>query len=31
VASFFFPAPSEEQIEGLTILTPKRKKTAVPA
>ncbi len=31
VASFFFPAPSEEQIEGLTILTPKRKKAAVPA
>ena len=31
VASFFFPAPSDEQIEGLTILTPKRKKTAAPA
>ena len=27
VASYFFPAPSEESIEGLTILTPRRKKT----
>ncbi|SDR86457.1 sodium:solute symporter [Opitutus sp. GAS368] len=31
LASLFFPAPSEESIAGLTILTPKRKPVAGPA
>ena len=31
VASWFFPAPSEESLTGLTILTPKRKPAATPA
>lgn len=30
-ASYLFPPPPDEQVEGLTILTPKRKKTTVPA
>jgi SSS family solute:Na+ symporter len=30
-ASYLFPAPPDEQVEGLTILTPKRKKATVPA
>ena len=31
VASFFFPAPSEASLAGLTILTPKSKAGASPA
>ena len=30
LASFLFPAPPEESLVGLTILTPKRKPGAVP-
>ena len=30
-ASYLFPAPTEESIAGLTILTPKRKPAAAPA
>ena len=29
-ASWFFPAPSEESLTGLTILTPKRQQAALP-